>query len=177
MSIINAQDTLNQLQNNTSQINFQNSRKTLGSSRLDREGFIRLIMAQLQYQDPTNPQDSSQMLSQQLQLEQADQMKEMVTSNKFSQAGSMVGRQATLMDAPWDFNTNTPGQPEWDAATNSPKTITGVIESVRFDTSRGKALVKIGENYYDAGTIQQIDASITTDGQTDGAAAPGTGSS
>jgi flagellar basal-body rod modification protein FlgD len=153
---INAQNTLNQMQNNTNQINFQNSRKNLGTGKLDREGFIQLILAQLQYQDPTNPQDNTQMLTQQLQLEQADQMKELVNATKFSQAGSMVGKQATLVDARWDFNTNSSSTPVWDYAANTAKTVTGTIESVQFDPSRGKALVKINGNYYDVDKIQQI---------------------
>ena len=155
---ISAQDTLSQLQNNTNQVNYQNSRKNLGTGKLDREGFIRLILAQLQYQDPTAPQDNTQMLTQQLQLEQADQMKEMVHATKFSQAGSMVGRQATLPDARWDFDNNTSQTPEWDYTTNMPKTVTGIVESVQFDTANGKALVKINGNYYDADQIQQIAA-------------------
>ena len=60
MSSINAQATLTQLQNNTNLINFKNGRANLGTGKLDRNGFVQLILAQLQFQDPTNPQDSSQ---------------------------------------------------------------------------------------------------------------------
>jgi flagellar basal-body rod modification protein FlgD len=153
---IDAQSTLLQMQNNTNQVNFQNSRANLGSGKLDRQGFIQLILAQMQYQDPTEPQDSSQMLSQQLELEQADQMKDLVNATKFSQAGSMVGKVATLPDAPWDFTSNASGQVEWDYTTNQPKVVTGVIQSVQFDPDHGKALVNIDGTYYDADQIQQI---------------------
>ncbi len=149
-------ETLIQMQNNTNRVQYEASRKNLGSGKLDREGFIRLIMAQLQYQDPTEPQGNAEMLSQQLQLEQADQMKEIVSATKFSQAGSMVGKQATLMDARWDFTNKTTGTPEWDYQTNQPKTVTGVIEAVQFDAQLGKALVRINGNYYDADAIQQL---------------------
>lgn len=149
-------ETLIQMQNNTNQVQYEASRKNLGSGKLDREGFIRLIMAQLQYQDPTEPKGNAEMLSQQLQLEQADQMKEIVSATKFSQAGSMVGKQATLMDARWDFTNKTTGTPEWDYQTNQPKTVTGVIEAVQFDAQLGKALVRINGNYYDADAIQQL---------------------
>lgn len=163
---ISSQSTLTQLQNNTNQVNFQNSRKNLGSGKLDRQGFIQLILAQLQYQDPTAPQDSTQMLSQQLQLEQADQMKDLVNATKFSQAGSMVGKQATLPDAKWDFSNNISGQPEWDYATNQAKNVTGIIQSVKFDPAHNKALVNINGNYYDADQIQQLaDPPIATTSQ------------
>lgn len=154
---INASSTLTQLQNDTNRVQFQNSRNTLGTSRLDRNSYLQLIMAQLQYQDPTNPStDMSQMLSQQLQLEQADQMNRMVESNTFAQASNMIGKTVELVDARWDFNTNRSGNPEWDFETNLPKTVTGVVESVQFDRVHGKALAKIGNNYYDVEQIRQI---------------------
>lgn len=155
-------DTLNRLQNNTNQVQFEAGRKNLGTGKLDREGFIQLIMAQLQYQDPTNPQDSTQMLSQQLQLEQADQMKDIVNATKFSQAGSMVGKQATLVDARWNFSTNAVDAAQWDYGTNQAKSVTGTIEAVQFDSQRGKALVKIDGNFYDADSIQQISVPPST---------------
>lgn len=154
-------DTLIQMQNNTNQVQYEAGKKNLGTGKLDREGFLQLIMAQLQYQDPTEPKGNTEMLTQQLQLEQADQMKELVNATKFAQAGSMVGQQATLMDARWDFTNNTTGTPEWDFTTNMPKTVTGVIEAVQFDTQLGKALVKINGNYYDAETIQQLSVAPT----------------
>jgi flagellar basal-body rod modification protein FlgD len=156
MSSIQAQSDLNRLQNNTNQVHYQNSRKNLGSDRIDREGFIRLMLAQLQYQDPTEPKDNAQMLTQQLQLEQADQMNSIVDATKFSQASSMIGKTAQLFDAPWNFETGISGTPEWDVDTNSPKTVTGVIESVQFDKSHGKALVKINGTYYDADKILNL---------------------
>jgi flagellar basal-body rod modification protein FlgD len=153
---ISANDTLNQLQNNTNLINYKNGRNTLGTGKLDRQGFVQLILAQLQYQDPTNPQDSTQMLSQQLQLEQADQMKDIVNATKFSQAGSMVGKQATIVDAPWDFTNNVSGQPTIDLKTNKPATVSGTINSVQFDAAHAKALVNIGGTYYDAEKILNL---------------------
>lgn len=153
---LDAINTLNQMQNNTSQVQFQNSRKNLGSSRIDREGFIRMVLAQLQYQDPTNPQDGTQMLTQQLQLEQADQMKEIVSSNRFAVAASMVGKEAELIDARWNFEQGVSDPPQWDMMTNSPRTASGLIESVQFDRTHDKALVKINGHYYDADKIRQI---------------------
>lgn len=152
---INADATLNQLQNNTNLVNFQNSRANLGTGKMDRQGFIQLMLAQLQYQDPTNPQDNSQMLSQQLQLQQADDSTAVVNATKFSQAGAMVGKQATIPDAPWDFNNNVAGIPSV-GANGKPTTVTGTIESVQFDKAHGKALLKINGNYYDAESIQSL---------------------
>lgn len=154
--MISSSDLLNQLQNNTNQVNYANSRKNVGSGKLDREGFIQLMLAQLQYQDPMEPQDNTQMLTQQLMLEQSDQMNDLVNASKFSQAASMVGQVATLVDAPWDFTNNVSSTPAWDVKTNLPKVVTGTIEGVQFDSTLGKALIKINGKYYDSESIQQI---------------------
>jgi hypothetical protein len=83
-------------------------------------------------------------------------MHDLVNANKFAQAGAMVGQTAQLVDAPWDFANGVPGTPVWDVATNSPKTVTGVIQSVQFDRDNGKALVQINNKYYDAEQIHQL---------------------
>lgn len=160
----NIQSTLSALQNNTSQINFENGRKNLGSSRLDRESFIQLILAQIQNQDPTNPQDSTDMLSQQLQLEQVDQMEDIVNATTFSRASALVGKTATLPKAPWDFDNNVSSNPEIDVQTNSPKLVTGVIETVQFDPKRGNALIQIDGEFYDMRSIQQISEPLSLSG-------------
>jgi flagellar basal-body rod modification protein FlgD len=144
------------IQSNTNSVYFKNGQKNLGNSRLDREGFIRLMLAQLQQQDPLGPQDNSQMLQQQLMLEQADQMKSMVDASRFSQAGNMIGKTAVLMDAPWDFVNGVSTAPEWDAATNGPKMTSGIVEGVQFDSSKGVALVRVNGRYYDASKVQYV---------------------
>jgi flagellar basal-body rod modification protein FlgD len=154
----NVQNTLSTIQNNTNQINFENSRKNLGNSRLDRESFIRLILTQLENQDPTNPQDSTQMLSQQLQLEQVDQMQDVVHATAFSRGSALVGQYATLPKAPWDFKNNISGNPEIDAKTNTPKMLTGLVKAVQFDPKKGTVLVQIGNDFYDMNSIKQVSA-------------------
>ena len=153
---MSVQDTLSQIQSNTNQVQFQQGQQNMGSSKLTREGFLKILMAQMQYQDPTEPQDYSQMLGQQVQLEQADQMNSLVNATKFSQASSMVGKTAQLVDAPWDFTNGVSGQTQWDYETNSAKTVRGTIQSVQFDAQRNKALVQIDGQYYDADNIQQV---------------------
>lgn len=148
--------TVTQMQNNTNAVQFQQGRANLGTGKMSREGFMQLMLAQLQYQDPMEPQDNTQMLTQQLQLEQADQMKDLTDSNTFASAASMVGKQAWLPDAPWDFDNATSGTPEWDVATNSPKVAQGEITAVQFDRVHGKALVLINGKYYDAASIKQL---------------------
>ena len=65
----------------------------------DKDMFLKLLVAQMKYQDPMNPTDSSQFLSQSAQftsLEKmqavADQTQQLVTSQMAFGASSLVGR-------------------------------------------------------------------------------------
>lgn len=71
---------------------------------LDRDAFLKLLVAQLKYQDPTNPADTSQMLAQTAQLSMVDRLNEIseafTTSNaaqRLSLAGTMVGREISFV--------------------------------------------------------------------------------
>ena len=83
-------------------------------------------------------------------------MKDIVNASKFSQAGSMVGKTASVIDAPWDFTNSVSSPTNLNPATNKPAVVTGTIDSVQFDTAHGKALVKINGNYYDLDKVQNI---------------------
>lgn len=70
---------------------------------LDRDAFLKLLVAQLRYQDPTKPVDSSAMVAQSAQLSMVDQLatiskslERQGTTDKLTLAGSMVGKQITF---------------------------------------------------------------------------------
>ena len=73
---------------------------------LDRDAFLKLLVAQLKYQDPTNPADASQMVAQTSQLTMVDRLNEIATqmtasagSQRIALASSFVGREVTFPDA------------------------------------------------------------------------------
>lgn len=156
MSILNAQSTLTNLLTDTNRVYYEAARKNLGSDKLNRQGFLRVIMAQLQNQDPTNPTDNAQFMSQQLMMEQTDMMNDLVESNKFSQGGSLVGRYVQVPDAPWNFEYGAPGPNAIDVATGRPIVKIGQVEAVQWDNASGKALLKIGDHYYNMDQVQQV---------------------
>lgn len=70
---------------------------------LDREAFLKLLVTQLRYQDPTKPLDSSQMISQSAQLSVVDKLEEIADlieatgpSNRFAVGGALIGKQITF---------------------------------------------------------------------------------
>ncbi|MDJ0767463.1 MAG: flagellar hook capping FlgD N-terminal domain-containing protein [Ilumatobacter sp.] len=72
---------------------------------LDRDAFLKLLVAQLKYQDPTKPVDASQMVAQSAQLTMVDRLNEIAStldataaSNRWSLAGGLVGKDVTFED-------------------------------------------------------------------------------
>ncbi len=72
---------------------------------LDRNAFLKLLVAQLKYQDPTKPADSSQLVAQSAQLTMVDRLNDIAelldsaaASNRLSLAGTIVGKEVTFVD-------------------------------------------------------------------------------
>ncbi len=72
-------------------------------SVLDRDAFLKLLVAQLKYQDPTSPTDASAMMAQTSQLTMVERLDDINTAltaaaatDRLTLAGTMVGRQVTF---------------------------------------------------------------------------------
>ena len=74
-----------------------------GSKKLgDQDTFLKLLVAQLKYQDPSNPADSTQFLAQTAQFTQVEklgQIADMLQSQQLIGASALVGAQVTYQDA------------------------------------------------------------------------------
>lgn len=75
-------------------------------SLLDPQAFLQLLVAQLKYQDPTNPTDTSTFMNQTAMLSQVQTMNsmsstlsELAQSQQVQSATSMIGKQVTYTDA------------------------------------------------------------------------------
>jgi flagellar basal-body rod modification protein FlgD len=96
---------------------------TTTSTSADKDLFLQLLVAQMRYQDPSNPTDSSEFLAQTAQftaLEKmqavADQTQQLVGLQTAFGAGGMVGQTVSYADA-------------------TGATLTGVVSGVRFDAT------------------------------------------
>jgi flagellar basal-body rod modification protein FlgD len=72
--------------------------KSLG----DKDTFMKLLVAQLKYQDPTKPADSTAFLAQTAQFTQVEKLEAMIgmlQSQRMIGASSLVGKTVTYMDA------------------------------------------------------------------------------
>ena len=73
--------------------------------QMDKDTFLKLLVAQMRYQDPSNPTDPTQFMSQTAMFTQVEKLETLVTQNaslvalqKSMSAGSLVGRTATYTD-------------------------------------------------------------------------------
>jgi flagellar basal-body rod modification protein FlgD len=90
-------------------VNSTGANGTTGANHtsLDSDDFLQLLVAQLKYQDPTSPMDSSQFMTQTAQYQQVEQMNSMTTATQSvlalqqgMAASNLVGKtvQYTLAD-------------------------------------------------------------------------------
>jgi flagellar basal-body rod modification protein FlgD len=72
-------------------------------SKLDKEAFLKLLVAQLKYQDPMKPTDAETFMAQTAQFtqvekldEMADSMKAAATTSGLSTASALLGKSITF---------------------------------------------------------------------------------
>ena len=93
------------VQMNTTQPSTTNSTDQTSKTAVDYQSFLKLLVAQMKNQDPTNPMDSTQYMAQLAafsQVEQSVQMNtkldQMLQSSTLEQAASIIGRTVTSAD-------------------------------------------------------------------------------
>ncbi len=79
---------------------------TSSADQFDENTFLKLLVAQLQYQDPENPADATQFMSQTAQFAMVEKLsslatinQQMVTETQSQTAASLVGRTVSWTDS------------------------------------------------------------------------------
>ncbi len=75
-------------------------------TKLDKDAFLKLLVAQMRYQDPSKPVDSSEFMAQTAQFTQVEKMEAMAADSTASlklqqglSASSMIGKTVTWLDS------------------------------------------------------------------------------
>jgi len=79
------------------------------SQTLNQSDFLKLLVAQMQYQDPMNPQSDTQMAAQMAQFTSLQQSSQMSSSLSMLQANNLVGSTVTVLADPNNPSSLTTG--------------------------------------------------------------------
>lgn len=115
----------------TSQSSLKNSSKLNSNNGMDKDAFLQLLVAQMQYQDPLEPTSNTEYIAQYAQFSQVEQMQNMAASTDLARASSLVGEEVYI-------KTTT--------STGETKYVQGKVDYVVYEN--GKAYLSIDEELY-----------------------------
>src|SRR4051794_31376940 len=85
------------------------SADTSGSNSLNENTFLTLLVAQLKYQDPMNPADSTQFLTQTAQFTEVETLQRMEKEQATAQAASQVLAASAMIGRPVTYSLTASG--------------------------------------------------------------------
>ena len=120
------------------------TRKDQGSQK---DMFLKLLVAQMKYQDPANPASSSEFMAQTATFTQVEKLEEIASQNasmlalqRSSSAGALVGRKVSYTD-------------------DTGATTTGTVSAVRLGTDKTEATAMVGGVAVPMGRITEVSTS------------------
>ena len=132
---------------------------TDANSELGQDAFLKLLVAQLKYQDTLNPADGAEFLAQTAQFTMVEKLADLeaqgqstVTSQQQMQAAQLVGRQVTYVDSTGNL-------------------VEGVVESAEY-TPDGQSLT-IGGQAVELDNITKVVGNNRVDGASEAVSALG----
>lgn len=117
--------------------------KSADNNGMDKDAFLQLLVAQMQYQDPLEPTSNTEYISQYAQFSQVEQMQNMAATSELARATSLVGQEVYIK------TTTSKGDS---------KLLYGKVDYVVFENN--KAYLAIDESLYsldDLDTVVDLD--------------------
>lgn len=106
---------------------------------LDKDAFLQLLVAQMKYQDPLEPTDNTEYVSQLATFSELEEMQNMVKSSDMQRASSIVGQYVSIAEK--DSTGNT-------------KYTEGYVDSVVYQGS--KTYLKINDVLYNFDDLDAV---------------------
>ena len=114
-----------------------------------KDMFLKLLVAQMKYQDPSNPASSSELMAQNATFAQVEKLEEIAKQNasllalqRSSSAGALVGRTVSYTD-------------------ENGATKTGLVSSVRLGSDTAEASATVGGVSVAVGRITEVSTSAS----------------
>ena len=114
------------------------SKKSGGS--LDKDAFLQLLVAQMKYQDPLEPTDNTEYISQSATFSQLEETQNMQASLQEMEANSLVGKQVVLRVT--------------SSATGETSDVTGTVDSVIHENN--KTYLMVNNNLYSIDDLYSV---------------------
>lgn len=114
--------------------------KSTGTT-LGKDAFLQLLVTQLQYQDPLNPQDNSEMVSQLAEFSALEEMQNVSSAVTNSQALNLVGKNVIMEVGKSTASSNT-------------TTVAGKVQFVQIVD--GNAKLAINDRLYDYADFDMV---------------------
>lgn len=125
---------------NKAKDNTNSSTASKKNSDLDKDAFLRLLVTQLQYQDPLDPMDNTEFVSQMAQFSALEQMNNLNNTMTNSQAYGMIGRTVFAK--------------VYNESKNVYEDISGTVDSITIKKSG--AYLNIGDKEVPYSDVQQV---------------------
>ena len=121
----------------------------LQTPQLGQNDFLKLLVAQLQYQNPMQPVDSSQFMAQTAQFSMVEKLTDMATQTDALVAGEAAQRAAGLLGR----------QVTWNGTDGTPQT--GVVTGTKLG-SDGPTLILGDNSSINLSDVTRVDVAPTT---------------
>ena len=112
--------------------------------QMGKDTFLKLLVAQMRYQDPANPANSTEFMAQTASFTQVEKLEQLATQTasllalqRSTSAGALVGRTVTYTD-------------------ETGATRTGAVTSVRLATDQAEAVATVGGVAVPMGRITEV---------------------
>ena len=115
-------------------------KKSTGGSSLDKDAFLQLLVAQMKYQDPLEPTDNTESVSQLATFSQLEETQNQTNVIREQTASSLIGKNVIIHST--------------DATTGSTQEDMGVVDYVQKEGS--KIYVYVNGNQYDYDDVYQV---------------------
>lgn len=110
------------------------------NSSLDKDAFLQLLVAQMKYQDPLEPTENTEYISQLATFSQLEEMQNMTAGMTLQRASGLVGQEVICKVT--------------NAATGGTEFVQGPVDYVVYENN--KAYVSIDEELYSVDDVYQI---------------------
>lgn len=114
--------------------------KKTGSSSLDKQAFLQLLVAQMKYQDPLEPTSNTEYISQLATFSSLEEMQNMRSAMDLQRASSLVGQEVYMKTT--------------DSTTGDTDFVHGIVDYVTYEN--GKAFLSIGGSLYPLDDLDSV---------------------